>query len=89
MDNPAQSASAASEVELRIGSESLGTVPVGPGDAPVRKFPVSAAQLGSGEMVEMRLVANRTFVPALDPAAKSGDTRELGVRVFHAFIQPQ
>ena len=39
-------------------------------------------------MVEVRLVANRTFVPALEPGAKSNDTRELGVRVFHAFVQP-
>ena len=89
LDNPAQSTTAASEVELRLGNDSLGTVPVGTGDAPVRKFALSAAQLGSGDMVEIKLVANRTFVPALDPAAKSSDTRELGVRVFHAFIQPQ
>jgi hypothetical protein len=40
-------------------------------------------------MVELLLAANRTFVPALVPGAKSGDTRELGVRVFHAFIQPE
>lgn len=89
MDNPAESANAATEVELRIGDTTIGSAPVGPGDAPVRKFPLSAAQLGSGDMVEIKLVANRTFVPALDPAAKSSDTRELGVRVFHAFIQPQ
>jgi hypothetical protein len=89
MDNPAQSPSAASEVELRIGEQSLGAVPVGPGDAPVRKFPLTAAQLGTGDMVEIRLIANRTFVPALDSAAKSGDPRELGARVFHAFVQPQ
>ena len=35
-----------------------------------------------------RFVADRTFVPALEPGAKSSDTRELGVRVFHAFVQP-
>ena len=88
MDNPSRSAAAASEVEIRIGDQVVGTVPVSPDDAPVRKFPVTAAQMGSGDMVEIRLVANRTFVPALEPSIKSGDTRELGVRVFHAFIQP-
>lgn len=88
MDNPAQSPSAATEVELRIGDQSIGTVPVGGGDAPVRKFPLTAAQLGPGDMVEIRLVANRTFVPALDAASKGNDTRELGVRMFHAFVQP-
>jgi hypothetical protein len=89
MDNPATAAAAATEVELRLGEQPLGTVGIGSQEAPVHKFPITAAQLGGGEMVEITLVANRTFVPALDPGAKSGDTRELGVRVFHAFVQPQ
>ena len=88
MDNPAQSAGAASEVDIRLGGQSLTVVPVGPGDAPVRKITLSAAQLGTADMVELTLIANRTFVPALEPSSKSSDTRELGVRVFHAFIQP-
>jgi hypothetical protein len=28
-------------------------------------------------------------VPALIPAAKNRDPRELGIRVFHAFVEPQ
>jgi hypothetical protein len=87
MDNPAQAPGAASEVELLLGDRSLGVMPVGPGDAAIHKIPLSAADLGSADMVEIRFVANRTFVPALEPAAKSNDTRELGVRVFHAFVQ--
>ena len=89
IDNPSQATGAATEVDVRLGEQSLGVLPVGPGDPPVSKLPLTAAQLGSSDMVEVRLVANRTFVPALDPAVKSNDTRELGVRVFHAFVQPQ
>jgi hypothetical protein len=89
MDNPAQSSGAASEVDVRLGDGSLRVIPVGPGDAPVHKIPLSADQLGTADMVEVKLVANRTFVPALEPSAKSSDTRELGVRVFHAFVQPE
>jgi hypothetical protein len=89
LDNPGRSSlGVASQVELRIGDQTVATVPVEPTDAPVRKVPLSAAQLGSADMVEIRLVADKTFVPALDPAAKSTDTRDLGVRVFHAFVQP-
>ena len=88
MDNPSRAAGAASEVELRLGDQTIATVPVASEDAPVRKFTLTAAQLGSADMVEVRLVANRTFVPALEAGTKSGDTRELGVRVFHAFVQP-
>jgi hypothetical protein len=88
LDNPSRAPGAASEVELRLGDQSLGTVAVSPDEAPVRKFALTAAQLGTGDMVEIRLVANRTFVPALETSLKSADTRELGVRVFHAFVQP-
>jgi hypothetical protein len=88
VDNPAQAAGAASELDVRLGDQSLQVLPVGSSDAPVRKIALSAAQMGTGDMVEITLVANRTFVPALDASAKSGDTRELGVRVFHAFVQP-
>jgi hypothetical protein len=88
LDNPARTAGAATEVDIRLGDQSIATLPVGPGDPPVHKLALPAAQLGAGDMVEVTLVANRTFVPALDPAAKSDDTRELGVRVFHAFVQP-
>ena len=89
VDNPAQLPAAASEVDVRLADQSLAVIPVSAADAPVKKIPLTAAQLGDSELVEIKLVANRTFVPALDPAAKSGDTRELGVRVFHAFVQPE
>jgi hypothetical protein len=88
MDNPSRAPGAASEVELRLGDQSVATIPVSADDAPVRKFALSVGQLGTENMVELRLVANRTFVPALEAGTKSGDTRELGVRVFHAFVQP-
>jgi hypothetical protein len=88
MDNPSRAPGAATEVELRLGDQLIATLPVSADDAVVRKIGLSAAQLGSGDMVEIRLTANRTFVPALEPGTKNNDTRELGVRVFHAFVQP-
>jgi hypothetical protein len=88
LDNPSRAAGAASEVEVRVGDQVIATLPVSADDAPVRKLPLTTAQLGSGDMIEVRFVANRTFVPALEPGAKTNDTRELGVRVFHAFVQP-
>ncbi len=88
LDNPGRASGAATQVEIRVGNQPITTVPVVPNDAPVRKIALSAAQLGSGDMVEVRLIPDSTFVPALQPGATSTDTRELGVRVFHAFVQP-
>mgnify|MGYP006358783805 CR=1 FL=1 len=53
----------------------------------VAKIPIAAAQLGSADMVELRFIADKTFVPALEPGGPAGDSRELGARVFHAFVQ--
>lgn len=87
-DNPGKAATAATQVELRIGDQVLETVKLVP-DAPVHKIPLPAAVLGAGDMVEIRLIVDQTFVPALEPGAASNDPRELGARVFHAFVQPQ
>ena len=87
VDNPATGPNAAQQLTVSVGDQVLTTVALSATDAPVRTYPVTAAQLGQGDMVEMKFTADKTFVPALDPAMKSGDPRELGVRIFHAFIQ--
>ena len=86
-DNPAAGPNTAQQMTVTLGDQVLTMVPLSATEAPVRKFPITAAQLGTADMVEMRLQVEKTFVPALEPAMKSTDPRELGVRVFHAFIQ--
>lgn len=86
-DNPATGPNAAQQLTITVGDQVLTTVPLSATENPVRTYTITAAQLGQGDMVEMKFAADKTFVPALDAAMKSGDPRELGVRVFHAFIQ--
>jgi hypothetical protein len=50
------------------------------------RIPLTAAKLGDAEMVELRLDVDRTFIPANLPQGGK-DTRELGFRVYHAFIE--
>jgi hypothetical protein len=87
VDNPASGPNAAQNVTVQIGDQVLQTIPLDAKNAPVLKFPVTAAQLGTGDMVEMKFTADKTFVPALDQSQKSNDPRELGARFFHVFIQ--
>ena len=54
----------------------------------IRRIPLKAAQFGNDDLVEVRLVVDKTFVPAL-AAAGNRDTRELGIRVYHAYVEPQ
>ena len=87
-DNPGKAATAATQVEIRLGDQVLETVKL-VAEGPVHKIALPVAALGTGDMVELRLVVDQTFVPALEPGAASNDPRELGARVFHAFVQPQ
>ena len=87
VDNPVTGPNAATQLTVQANSQVLATVPLSATESPVRKLPITAAQLGTGDMIELRFTADKTFVPALEPAMKSGDPRELGVRVFHAFVQ--
>ena len=54
--------------------------------AALRKIPVSAAQLGTGDVTDFRLDLDKTFIPAKLPAG-GRDTRELGIRVYHTFVE--
>jgi hypothetical protein len=88
-DNPSRTFPEGQHVEVRLNEQVVSDFSVAPEAAPVlRKIPLTTAQLGTGEMVEIHIVVDKTFVPALLPGTTSKDPRELGVRVFHAFIEP-
>lgn len=56
--------------------------------ATLMRIPITAAQLGGGEMAELRIELDRTFIPAKLSNA-GNDTRELGIRVFHVHVEPR
>ncbi len=87
LDNPASGPNAAQQVAVQIGDQVITTIPLSSGPAQVLKYPVTAAQLGTSDMVEIKFTADKTFVPALEASMKSGDPRELGARFFHVFVQ--
>ena len=86
-DNPAAYAEPQS-VALKVNGALVDTVAVSPRQELLHKTRVTAAQLGAGDMVDITLELDKTWVPALVPGANSRDPRELGLRVFHAFVEP-
>ena len=87
LDNPASGPNAAQQVTAQIGDQVIATIPLSSAPAQVLKYPITAAQLGTSDMVEIKFTADKTFVPALEASMKSSDPRELGARFFHVFVQ--
>jgi hypothetical protein len=59
-----------------------------PKNQQLHKIPLKSDQLGTAEMVELHILVDKTFIPAQVSGGASKDPRELGIRVFHAFIEP-
>jgi hypothetical protein len=76
-------------VTLRLGTEVLESFAVDSRDPMIRRVPLTEEQLGTADMVELKIEVDKTFVPARTQAAQSSDPRELGVRVFNAYVEPR
>lgn len=70
------------QVVVRIGSQTIGSFAATAKDRALVTLPVTAGQFGTGEMAEIVIEVDKTFKPNNDP-------RELGIRVFHAFVEPK
>jgi hypothetical protein len=86
-DQPVKVLGAPQQVELRIGPTVIDSFALPAGPRELRKVNLTSAQLGNGETVEVTVAADRTFVPASTTQLKSTDSRELGIRVFRAYVQ--
>ena len=86
VDSPDSVAHDPQQVQVSLNDQPVAELSLKPKDRVLKKIPLTAAQLGTGEMSEIRVSVDKTFVPALVPGSNSKDPRELGVRVFHAFV---
>jgi hypothetical protein len=75
-------------VAVQLHGETVDTFPVTTPGETIRRIALKAAQFGNDDLVEIRLVLDKTFVPAL-AGGGSRDSRELGIRVYHAYVEPQ
>jgi hypothetical protein len=89
LDAPVQAFTEPQRVEIRVGDTVVDSFDLAAGRRELRRIPLTAAQLGTGETVDVVLSVDKTFVPAGVAQLKSLDPRELGVRVFHAFVEPK
>lgn len=69
------------QVQLKIGDQVVGQFTADAKLPTLKTFPLTTAQMGAGDMADLVLDVDRTFKPG------GGDPRELGIRVFHAYIE--
>ncbi len=74
-------------ITVYSGDQAVTTFPAAKGFS-MQRIPITAAQLGTGEMSVIRIDVDKTFVPANLPNG-GADRRELGIRVFHVFVEPK
>lgn len=76
------------EVTVLVNDQPVGKFAAKSSAISLEKIPLDAAQLGTNEMVELKLDLDKTFVPAKQPSG-GRDARDLGFRVYHVFLEPR
>ena len=76
-------------VQIVMGGKVLDQFTLAPTERVLKKIKLPAAQMGISDMAELQIVVDKTFIPAQVSGGASKDPRELGVRVFHAFVDPR
>jgi hypothetical protein len=71
------------QVTLKIGDQVIGQFGAVAKTAALKTFPITAAQLGSADMVDLLIDVDKTFKPG------GGDPRDLGIRVYHLYVEPK
>jgi len=70
---------------LTLGNQVIQTVRADSEERRLLRIPVVAQALGTGNLAELRIDVDKTFVPANLPAG-GRDDRQLGIRVYHVFV---
>lgn len=89
VDSPGGEHHGPQQVQAVLNGQVIDQFALEPHQRLLRRVPITAAQIGTAEMVDLQIRVDKSWIPAQTPAAASTDTRELGVRVFHVFIDPR
>ena len=71
------------QVTISVAGQQVAAFTADAKNPALKTFPITATQLGSADMVDLVIAVDRTFQPG------GADPRELGIRVFHAYLEPK
>lgn len=75
------------EVAVVVGDNEVARFSVEDRDPFLKKITIPASALGDDDWVDLRLVNSQSFIPS--DASIGADTRELGLRVYHLYVDSQ
>jgi hypothetical protein len=73
------------QVSIWIGQNEIEAFPIEGRDPVLKKIPIPASALGDEDWVDLRIVNGQAFVPS--SKGQGTDDRELGLRVYHLYIE--
>jgi hypothetical protein len=86
LDSPVAELHGPQQVQVKLGGQPIDQFTLVPNELQLRKIKLPAERLGTSDTAELQISVDKTFVPATVNPSISKDPRELGVRVFHAFV---
>ncbi len=90
IDSPGKELHGPQKVTLVLGGQTVQELTVSPEQARVlHKVKLPGALMGAGELAELQILVDQSFVPQTVTNGASKDFRELGIRVFHAYVDPR
>jgi len=88
-DSPQPELHPAQHVQISLGGQVVEDYTLEPDTRALRKIKLPAALMGSADLSELQISVDPTFVPMTVTNGASKDPRELGIRVFHAYVDPR
>jgi hypothetical protein len=88
-DSPEPQLHSAQHVQISLGGQVVEDYTLAPDTRALRKIKLPAALMGSADLSELQISVDPTFVPMTVTNGASKDPRELGIRVFHAYVDPR
>jgi hypothetical protein len=89
VDSPGKELHGPQQVSINLGGQTVQTLTVQPDTRDLYKIKLPGSLMGENDLTELQIVVDKTFVPSVITNGASKDPRELGVRVFHAFVDPR
>jgi hypothetical protein len=85
LDSPGKDLHGPQQVHVNLGGQTLEQFTLSPDQQVLKRIVLPATRMGEGDLAEIQFVVDPTFVPST-VSSSNKDKRELGVRVFHAYI---